>query len=350
MTLTILNSIVDITGHRDVRAVETSLLAALLEHVPCQRVAMIEKPLSEHDTPVELMAVAKGDDLLSPEGDELPIHWSYNETLNEDDQWLLSGFSGTTVKHRQFDQRLRYCVPVVDEGQGVSSLLIIDALQPLVPHWAVVEALVKIYCNYLYILRESESDKLTGLYNRRTFDSKFQQLVAQQRQRQLALADKVQLHERCASEQHQAWLGIVDIDHFKLINDNYGHLYGDEILLLLSRQMCEYFRRTDLLFRFGGEEFVVLLEPCSPQGAGIAFNRFRTLVAEFLFPQVGIVTVSIGYAPIDQNSVSTEVFGFADKALYYAKEHGRNQVASFNDLIERGELNMQLVGHEVDLF
>lgn len=145
-------------------------------------------------------------------------------------------------------------------------------------------------------------------------------------------------------------MGIIDIDHFKRINDEYGHIYGDEILLLLSRQMQTFFRRADLLFRFGGEEFVVLLEPTNERGAKTAFLRFLTQISEYEFPQVGQVTISIGYAPIHADSVSTDVFGRADQALYHAKEHGRNQVASYLELVASGVLTQVVTEENIDLF
>lgn len=348
MSLRILNSIADLTGHRDVRAVETSLIAALLEHVHCQRVGLVECAVLGDDEPlVEVMAVEKV--LVNGNGGGHKVCWHYNQPLSREcDSVWHSIKEGKMVKTAD-SQGFYYCVPVKQE-QEVSAVLVLESEAEIDHEWAIIEAVLKIYCNYLYILRESESDKLTGLNNRRTFDSKFQQLVEQQRRSHEAYGNGGDNQSRKVTSEDSAWLGIIDIDHFKGINDNYGHIYGDEILLLLSRQMQSYFRRSDLLFRFGGEEFVVLLEPADPKGAEVAFNHFREAIQNYSFPQVGQVTVSIGYAPIDRSSLSTAVFGCADKALYFAKANGRNQVASYSLLLEQNLLQEPVVNQRVDLF
>src|SRR6202011_3687326 len=96
-----------------------------------------------------------------------------------------------------------------------------------------------------------------------------------------------------------SWLALIDIDRFKSINDGYGHLFGDEVLLLVSQLMKRSFRGADQLFRFGGEEFVVLLDRASEPGAQIVLERLRTTIGEHEFPQVGQVTISVGYTRID---------------------------------------------------
>ena len=97
-----------------------------------------------------------------------------------------------------------------------------------------------------------------------------------------------------AASQRRYWLGVIDIDHFKRVNDNYGHLIGDEVLLLLSRLMRSSFRFHDRLYRFGGEEFVVLMRCASDGDAALALERLREHEA-YPFPQVGRITVSIGF-------------------------------------------------------
>src|SRR3546814_19890916 len=88
------------------------------------------------------------------------------------------------------------------------------------------------------------------------------------------------------------WLAVADIDHFKRINDTLGHLYGDEVLLLLAQVMKRSFRHDDLLFRFGGEEFVIVISAPDRGSANIAFDKFRRNVETFTFPQVAIERAS----------------------------------------------------------
>ena len=123
-------------------------------------------------------------------------------------------------------------------------------------------------------------------------------------------------------------------DHFKRVNDTYGHLYGDEVLLHFSRLMEQNFRYKDIPFRFGGEEFVLLLETSGIDDVQPVLDRFRKVVESYDFPGVGKVTVSIGYTKCEQNTLPTTLIDHADKALYFAKENGRNRVVSYDELPE----------------
>jgi diguanylate cyclase (GGDEF)-like protein len=144
---------------------------------------------------------------------------------------------------------------------------------------------------------------------------------------------------------------MLDIDHFKRVNDNYGHLIGDEVLLLLARLMRASFRFHDQLYRFGGEEFVVLMRCNGEAQAAGALERLRTNTAEHLFPQVGNITISIGFSEVRTGDTPSGAFERADKAVYYAKEHGRNQVCSYAALIASGELVEQAANlGDIELF
>ena len=151
------------------------------------------------------------------------------------------------------------------------------------------------------------------------------------------------------SEPVQNWLAVVDIDHFKQVNDRFGHLYGDEVLILVANILRSSFRSHDRIFRFGGEEFVVLLRNTTLSKAHKVFNRFREAVQEYHFPQVGNVTVSLGFVGTSRGS-PVEILGQADQALYYAKEHGRNQVRFYEDLVATGALATKVANDDVELF
>jgi len=125
---------------------------------------------------------------------------------------------------------------------------------------------------------------------------------------------------------------MLDIDFFKKVNDNFGHLYGDEVLLHFSQLMENEFRYNDFIFRFGGEEFVVILNLLDMQAAHAVFERFREVIEQFSFPAVGQVTVSMGVVHIDSQSLPASLLDQADKALYFAKETGRNKVVFYEDM------------------
>ena len=134
------------------------------------------------------------------------------------------------------------------------------------------------------------------------------------------------------------WLGVLDIDHLKRVNDTFGHLIGDEVLLLLSRLMRGSLRLNDCLYRFGGEEFVVLMRCRGGESAALAFERLRGNIERYAFPQVERITVSIGFSEVTPGNTPSGAFERADKAVSCAKAHGRNQVQCHAALIARGEL------------
>lgn len=210
-------------------------------------------------------------------------------------------------------------------------------------------AVIAIYANHRSLLDYSQRDSLTDLLNRKTFDENFSKIL-----RSLAQYDipsGMQPQERRHPDAHQnQWLAVIDIDFFKRVNDEFGHLYGDEVLLLLANLIRSSFRPHDGLFRFGGEEFVVLLRAAALEDAQRIFERFRSNVEQHHFPQVGRVTVSIGFTRIGANATPVVVLGHADQALYHAKTHGRNQVCYYETLVAGGQLKSEVSNDMVEFF
>jgi diguanylate cyclase (GGDEF)-like protein len=185
-------------------------------------------------------------------------------------------------------------------------------------------------------LAEGETDPLTRLDNRRLF------------QRQVDHGLK-----RWSSSGRAYYFAMLDLDRFKRINDEFGHLYGDEILVHFANLMRATFRSGDLLYRIGGEEFVVIFGVEPPEHGGApTLDRFRKVVEAYDFPGVGQVTVSIGYTRIvDATTPAPVLIDRADEALYYAKEHGRNRVCGWEALVAAGEVQAKAAAKgEVTLF
>lgn len=211
----------------------------------------------------------------------------------------------------------------------------------------LLAGIVSIYANFLGIIDDSEHDALTHLLNRRTFDAHLSALLeASQVPRVVVLNGAERRH--LPTEEH--WVGVLDIDHFKRINDNFGHVYGDEVLLIFADLMRKIFRSSDLLFRYGGEEFVVVLLGLPRDAALAVFNRFREQLNQHVFPQIGQVTVSIGVVNIGGQDHPANIFECADKALYFAKQNGRDQVCEYAALVEQGLLQVRHSAGDVDLF
>jgi diguanylate cyclase (GGDEF)-like protein len=122
---------------------------------------------------------------------------------------------------------------------------------------------------------------------------------------------------------------MADIDHFKSINDNYGHQCGDSVLKTFGVVLRSALRRSDVLCRWGGEEFLILLRGTIPDEAAWIAERIRQKVEEFIFPpfaDCGLVTVSIGIASLPPGRGIERLIADADAALYQAKNGGRNRV------------------------
>ena len=208
-----------------------------------------------------------------------------------------------------------------------------------------VAALIQVVGNQLGLLDYSQRDTLTGLLNRKSFDESFYKLAS------LTPAPESEAtEERRHTAVTQYALAVMDIDHFKQVNDRFGHLIGDEVLLLLSQLMGNCFRFYDQLYRFGGEEFVVLLRCGNEADAQRAFDRFRMSVAAYKFPQVEHVTVSVGFTAVRPGDTPSTAVARADTAVYHAKHHGRNQVCCQEALLRDGLIVDDTKSSDLELF
>ena len=167
---------------------------------------------------------------------------------------------------------------------------------------------------YLQELKKlSLTDQLTGLHNRRYFDEQFQLE-----------------YKKIQRNHNKLCLIMIDIDHFKLINDEYGHQIGDKVLKQFSKLLKHRLRSTDTLSRWGGEEFIIMVPETSISNAAIIAEKMRVAICKKEFELVGKLTASFGVAEVSPEAESNEqAIINVDKALYHAKRKGRNQVAVF---------------------
>jgi len=157
--------------------------------------------------------------------------------------------------------------------------------------------------------RLSETDMLTGVANRRKFDETL-----------LIEASRAQRHGLPLT------LVMIDIDHFKSLNDTYGHQTGDAVLIEFSRLIAGSIRAHDFFARWGGEEFIILATLCNSEESRQFADKLRQLIANYVFPDVGHVTASFGVATYQPDEDVDALLSRADKALYAAKAGGRNRV------------------------
>jgi diguanylate cyclase (GGDEF)-like protein len=158
----------------------------------------------------------------------------------------------------------------------------------------------------------AHEDKLTGVYNRHAFD--------------MLLKETLQLDER---EQTVSSIVLFDIDYFKKINDQHGHLVGDEILVMVAKKIKASLRKVDVICRWGGEEFLVLLKHTSSEQAIVVAEQVREQVAKCQYKmakQTISVTISGGVSSFQPYDTAQSMLSRADKALYDSKNSGRNRV------------------------
>jgi diguanylate cyclase (GGDEF)-like protein len=214
--------------------------------------------------------------------------------------------------------------------------------------------LLRVYRNMQGMFAYSERDALTGLLNRKSFEDTFykslreEALPGMDEPRPAGEAAAVPLRRVESGEVF--WLAMVDVDHFKQVNDKYGHQIGDEVLILVARILKNTFRGYDRIYRFGGEEFVILLRCSDHETAVQALERFRVAMQNYPFPQVGHITASVGLSEIRSSDTPEGACERADLAVYHAKRTGRNRVCSHSELKRKGLLQADVKVGGVELF
>lgn len=335
---TLVNRVADATAHRDRDALDHSVARLLFEFLNASSVTLYRR--IEHQGEARLArraALVRGQAQIADDTGREPA--------------TLPALRDSSVfqeccAHRQALQLADpaghwLCVFPIEDDREVIGLLEIRAdalLSPRDVQW--VQGILRVLKNQLALLDYGERDTLTGLLNRKTFEARFGKLGHRPR------------NSRNESGSHTlpSWLGLLDIDHFKSVNDRYGHLFGDEVLLLVSQIMRRTLRGGDLLFRFGGEEFLIVLEKVDERGAHTAFGRLRAAVEAYVFPQAGALTISLGYTRIMAEDVPTTCVERADAALYHVKQSGRNNVHCYEALVAAGALVSTLEAGDVELF
>ncbi|MDD3353326.1 GGDEF domain-containing protein [Zoogloea sp.] len=340
----VLKHVESITQHRDRTLLELGVASALFELVKAREVNLYKT--SEHQDSIYITRVTHvGQDgirYIKSEFDETEAAWPLTSRPEMracvEESHIIRRQDPVTGHHI-------HCFPIGVDHRVLGILEVICS-QPLNDEeLGTAEGFLGLYRNYLSLLDYSERDTLTGMLNRKTFDENLSKILSGLNGRKAEAAADIRPDQeperRQDDELRHYWLAVVDVDHFKRINDHFGHLYGDEVLLLLARIMRDAFRHQDRLFRFGGEEFVIILRATSEAEVSRALERLRAKVETYPFPQVGQVTISIGYTQLRITDSIPEIVGRADEALYVAKEQGRNQICHHEALLASGRLALR---------
>jgi diguanylate cyclase len=166
---------------------------------------------------------------------------------------------------------------------------------------------------YNRMQQQAQQDQLTGLLNRNALQTKFKQQIENENMDSLALA-------------------VADIDHFKKFNDTHGHTVGDKVIKLVADTLVSNLKGSDIVSRYGGEEFVILLPNTKATDALNLMNKIRQIIAKLSFinkvtgQKVGGITMSFGITQLKEGDNFHSLFDRADKALYRSKHNGRNCV------------------------
>jgi diguanylate cyclase (GGDEF)-like protein len=338
----LVDHIANFTSHRDKELLAFSLLKSVNSMMACSK--------------VKIITVNKKGDFISSitlENDQCTVKNSSIEV----EEALNNAFENMN------SLSLEEYVLKTDEGYLLIRLLYHDRKneQFLVVHLKdkvdkvqsyILSGILSIYTNFFTLLNESQTDELTGLSNRKTFDSAISKVFDNLPES----IDKTDNERRKLSGEPaikvaRFWLSIIDIDHFKLVNDRFGHLYGDEILIHLAQIIRTSFRQEDLQFRFGGEEFVILLAADNEIDCAKILEKFRRNVENYNFPNVNDITVSIGVVEFKRAVFHITSIDYADQALYYSKENGRNKTTFFEDMLSRGDVKEAVIEEGgIDLF
>lgn len=329
MERALIDNIADLTAVRDTEHLEFSLLKSLHQLLRPQDLILYKRHNDGH-----LLAEVR----YTEDGGDVQI-----DGLTLPDIILEADFSASgqyTVEQNDaelnlfslFESRFYQVYLLVKTGQTLSEY-----------HSDLITGLMDIYSNFCNLLEDAQKDQLTGLANRNSFDKYVKKIY-----QQVSQYGDLKAGTDTAVNAPVYWMALLDIDHFKNINDSFGHLYGDEVLVLLAQTMQNKLRRNDMLFRYGGEEFVLVAECSDEKAARHMFERLRYAIECKDFPQLGQVTVSIGVTRISPQIMPVTLLEYADRALYHSKDHGRNRVTFYADM--QASDCPAVTGGDVELF
>ena len=314
----IITSLVELTRLRDQDAIRNKLMSALLEISEASWLVLCRME-REHENPV----VEVTNRIPNPSSEKAIQHFP-TELFERTELFEGCRDGGTPVWVQDLDNYQSIIFQLPNSSRHHEFVVVFDERVDGRTE-RIISSVLDLYDNFLGLVIENTQDPLTRLYNRGAFDIDLPATLLR-----INEFDERRAHPRPQQKRH--FLAMMDLDHFKRINDTFGHLYGDEVILIFSSILREQMGDFDRIYRYGGEEFAVILHDITRDEVETLMERLRRAVESYEFPQVGQVTVSIGVAELKNNHLPSSLLDFADQALYHSKDSGRNRVSFFEDM------------------
>ena len=349
------DSLAEVTSYLDKDVIERSLLETMLEYSDSKELRLYRVIGHEKNNALALMAYGKDNEVITLENEDRTEQLA--DIFKQRIQQAIDKNISTIIEPSECDDLYHIIFPATNRNHKVFAVLIQTNDRVNYRNQQLFHAMLKVYSNYLELIDKSSRDKLTQLLNRETLESEINRILIRYNtaeHNRLKFPDYSSDDNRKSLKDSSYWLGVLDIDHFKVINDQFGHLYGDDILILVARLMEKSIREYDSCFRYGGEEFVIIMVADTQQSAHEGFERIRTDIFNHSYAELSKLSVSIGYTQITKQAYYNDVIEEADMALYYAKKHGRNQVQYYRNLVEQKAINgfdeAKVRGGDIDFF
>jgi len=356
---TLIEHLIKLTDHRDRDLLELTLSKALIGLLPIERVVMarvVTEDSSKRWLEIASLDARGGGRVVDP----LRVDFSALRPVEDDKDRLhcLQSRSNVEVAWAGADgPRITYLPLFNDARNDDEGVVEVHSGSPLTnEQYLTIGAVLHVFRNMYNLLAYSDRDALTGLLNRKSLDDTFYSAVLEELEegkesRMRALSAPIEPgQERRHRVPPNYWLGTVSVDHFDVLGNKNGHLIAEEVLLLVARIMNNTFRTYDRIYRFGGEQFAVLMH-CPEEALVLAaFERFRANMERFNFPQVGRVTASAGFTRISADDSPSTALERAERAVEYGQHHGHNKVFSHGELVRKGLIDGETRTGAVDLF
>jgi diguanylate cyclase (GGDEF)-like protein len=298
------------------RGLGPEILDAVVARCPVRKLAAKEPLLVAGQTNSEIFLVLHGE-LAVHLDDKLEARVATlrtGDTVGELSAIDKKPTSATVIAHTEtsllvIDETMFW--HIIQASHGFAVRLMLKLVERLRANNTTVQANMELASHFE---AAALSDALTGVHSRRWLDETLPRLCDRHRFDGMPLT-----------------LGLVDVDHFKQVNDNYGHQIGDQVLVEVARMLRGKLRPTDFVARFGGEEFVCIFPSTPLLGARVAADRLREAICAAAFKArdgsaLPHVTISLGLAALGPDQDITALLERADQCLYQAKNNGRNRV------------------------